>query len=102
MKFEPVPWSEHGKVRQVRDIETVTAAPVYLAVVFSLPSPGCCYVDFPVRNWVLAITLRVIVNISFSVTMPSMHQFITTPTAEQLRSAGERNSSTTDGDYAVS
>ena len=49
---------------------------------------------FPVRNWVLVIMLRMITNISFGITMPSMHQFITTPTAGQLNVAVvERNAS---------
>ena len=78
--------------------QTVRLLQHFIVFLFMSPSsrsPGCFSAHFPVivRNWVLLITLRMITNISFGITMPSMHQFITTPTAEQLRVAAERNAS---------
>ena len=39
----------------------------------------------------LVNVLRMITNISYGITIPSMHQFITAPTAKQLHVAMDRN-----------
>lgn len=36
---------------------------------------------FPRRNWVVVILMRVLINLIFVLPLPSMHQFITNPSA---------------------
>ena len=36
---------------------------------------------FPRRNWVVVILMRALINVIFVLPLPSMHQFITNPSA---------------------
>lgn len=36
---------------------------------------------FPRRNWVVVILMRALINLIFDLPLPSMHQFITNPSA---------------------
>ena len=79
-------------------VTTLLFADAHLYIAFFPPTPTRIHAHadssahFPRLNWIIAALQRGLLYIAYNITIPSMHQYVTTATAEQLADRNATNS----------
>ena len=53
-------------------------------------------IDFPVMNWAIVLLSQFLISITWAIILPSMHQFVTNPTATAMREQNTTSSHSSD------